>query len=271
MSVPRRRRVAAEHGHDGPDERWMASYLDMITVLMCMFIVMFAMSTVDQGKFEALRASLATGFGADPSELTDVSEGVVVPPELLDAAGEGFTKVALTEAATEYDSLEALRVQLQATLDAQGLGDAATFTIDERGLTVGLVSAETFFGSNSTDLSDKARAILGALGGVLATQPNEISVEGHADYRSPGAPFPTNWELSVGRATGVLRFLVESSGVAPERIQAVGFGSTRPIAPGVSDAELAQNRRVDIVVLSDADESVRELLPTVMTEVANRS
>lgn len=248
----------------------MASYLDMITVLMCMFIVMFAMSTVDQEKFEALRASLATGFGADPSQFADAAEGVVVPPELLDEAGEGFTSVHLTEAQTEYDSLAALEVQLEGALAAQGLGDAATFTIDERGLTIGLVSADTFFASNSTVLSDRARAVLAALGPVLAAQPDALSVEGHADYRSPGPPFPTNWELSAGRATAVLRSLVESAGVGADRIQAVGFGSTRPIAEGVTEEELARNRRVDIVVMSPAEENVRELLPTVMA-VANRS
>lgn len=271
MSVrPRRGRAAPSHGHDGPDERWMASYLDMITVLMCMFIVMFAMSTVDQEKFEALRASLATGFGAEVSDRTDASEGVVVPEELLDEKGEGFTAVHLTEAETEYDQLSELRIRLQEALDAQGLGTAVTFTIDERGLTIGLVSGETFFGTNSTDLSDQARAVLGAMGGILAAQPNEISVEGHADSRAPVAPYPTNWELSAGRSTQVLRFLVETAGVDGTRVQSVGYGDTRPVAAGAGDAELAQNRRVDIVILSEAEEEVRQLLPTVVAAASSR-
>ena len=71
----------------------MASYLDMVTVLMCMFIVMFAMSTVDQDKYEALLASLATGFGSEETEETDASQGVVVPEELLDEEGEGFVEL----------------------------------------------------------------------------------------------------------------------------------------------------------------------------------
>jgi len=267
---PRRGHAAQSHGHDGPDERWMASYLDMITVLMCMFIVMFAMSTVDQEKFEALRASLATGFGAEVTDVTDASEGVVVPEELLDEKGEGFTAVHLTEAETEYDELSELRVRLQEALDAQGLGAAVTFTIDERGLTVGLVSGETFFDTNSTVLSDKARAVLGAMGAILAAQPHEISVEGHADNRAPVAPFPTNWELSAGRSTQVLRFLVETQGVDGTRVKSVGYGDTRPVAAGADSAQLAQNRRVDIVILSDAEEEVRQLLPTVVAAATSR-
>ncbi|MCR2819262.1 flagellar motor protein MotB [Microbacterium sp. zg.Y1090] len=260
MSVRRARRIP-ESGHAGPDERWMASYLDMVTVLMCMFIVMFAMSTVDQEKFEALRASLATGFGSEISESTDVSEGVIVPPELVDEAGEGFTELQPNAAQQEYDSLADLRTRLQEALDARGLGDAATFTIDDRGLTVGLVSAETFFATNSTVLSDKARAVLDAAGGVLVTVPNQISVEGHADFRQPAPPFVDNWQLSSERATGVLRYLVDARTVPQERVSSVGYGASRPMAEGTATQALAMNRRVDIVVLSEATEEVRSMLP----------
>lgn len=267
MSVRRARRIP-DHGHQGPDERWMASYLDMVTVLMCMFIVLFAMSTVDEQKFEALRASLATGFGSEASAGVDVSEGVIVPPELLDEAGEGFLDIALpaadpqpTAAQLEYAGLDDLRARLQVALDTQGLGDAATFTIDDRGLTIGLVSAETYFATNSDELSDKARAVLDAVGGVLAADEHRISVEGHADHRPPFAPFADNWQLSTARATGVMGYLVDARSVGGERVTSVGYGSSRPIAEGDSEQALANNRRVDIVVLSDADEEVRALLP----------
>ena len=269
MSVRRARRIP-DHGHQGPDERWMASYLDMVTVLMCMFIVLFAMSTVDQEKFEALRSSLATGFGTEVSESTDASEGVVVPVELIDEQGEGFTAVepipAAVEAQAEYGNLADLRTRLQQALDARGLGDAATFTIDDRGLTIGLISAETFFDTNSADLSDKAREVLDATGAVLATVHHKISVEGHADHRPPMAPFTDNWQLSSARSTGVLRYLVDQQQVGSERITSIGYGASRPLAEGWSESAMATNRRVDIVVLSDADDEVRALLPQVATQ-----
>ncbi|WP_193598147.1 flagellar motor protein MotB [Microbacterium sp. YJN-G] len=260
MSIRRRRRVEPE-GHSGPDERWMASYLDMVTVLMCMFIVLFAMSSVDQQKFDALRSSLATGFGQEESERIDVSEGVIVPAELVDEDGEAFADVELSAAQKEFDNLSALRERLRTALEQNGLGDKATFTIDARGLTVSLVSAETFFATNSTALSDVAVRIIDALGAVLVTVPNEISVEGHADNRQSAAPFATNWELSSARATQVLRRLVEADGINPAAIKSVGFGDARPIAEGRSKEALAKNRRVDVVILSDAEEEVRQLLP----------
>ncbi|MDP3953069.1 flagellar motor protein MotB [Microbacterium sp.] len=262
MSVRARRQVPHEE-HSGPDERWMASYLDMITVLMCLFIVLFAMSTVDQKKFEALSASLATGFGQEPTELVDAAEGVVVPPDLVDEEGDDFADLELAAALTEFDDLSALRERLREALARNGLEADVTFTIDDRGLTVGLVSAETFFATNSTNLSGTAVAVLDALGAVLVDVPNEISVEGHADNRGSIAPFPTNWELSSGRSTQVLRHLVEACGLPPTHVKSVGFGDTRPVADGTSAQALAQNRRVDIVVLSEAKEEVRELLPSV--------
>lgn len=262
MSVRTRRRIPAQEDSH-PDERWMASYLDMVTVLMCMFIVMFAMSTVDQQKFLALSASLATGFGQEPSEHIDVSEGVVVPEELLEEQGEGFVDTVLNAAQIEFDTLSELRDRLRDALAEEGLDDTATFTIDERGLTIGLIGAETFFDTNRTSLTPASVAVLGALGGVLVDVPNQISVEGHADQRSSAAPFATNWELSAGRSTQVLRHLVEVCGVDSTRIRAVGFGDQHPIADGTAPAALAQNRRVDIVILSDEIEGVRELLPAV--------
>lgn len=265
MSIRSRRRVAHAPEHDGPDERWMASYLDMVTVLMCMFIVLFAMSTVDQEKFEALSASLATGFGQVVSEEVDVSDGVVVPPELVDEKGEAFADIELSasQARKEFDDLSALRERIRAALAQQGLSGAADYTIDTRGLTISLVSAETFFGTNSNALTDTATRILDTLASVLLTIPNEVSVEGHADDRHSVAPYATNWELSAARATRVVRHLVEVDGFPQAMIKAVGFGDTRPIAPGRGDADLAQNRRVDVVVLSEADEGVRRLLPTM--------
>jgi chemotaxis protein MotB len=269
MSVRRRRRIAPE-GHSGPDERWMASYLDMITVLMCMFIVLFSMSTVDQKKFEALSSSLATGFGQSQTEKADVTVGVVVPAELIDQNGQDFADMEVTAAQKELDDLSALRERIRTALQQKGLADSATFTIDSRGLTISLVSAETFFATNSTTLSGLAVTILDTLGGVLAGIPNEISVEGHADARQSVAPFATNWELSSGRATQVLRHLVEACGISPGVIKSVGYGDARPVAEGVSSEALAQNRRVDVVVLSDADEEVRQLLPALQAKAPAR-
>lgn len=279
MSV-RRRRGHGGHGggHDGPDERWMASYMDMVTVLMCLFIVLYAISTVDQDKFVKLKASLATGFGQESSETVDTASGVVVPPDAVDAKGEGFVDsstppseseienvpTAAELAEVEVDNLEQLEEQLRIRLEQAGHAHRVDFAIDERGLTVKLVGSETFFDGNSDALRPIAREVLDTIGPVLAGVPNRVSVEGHADPRGTSGRFPTDWELSSARATQVLRRMVESSGVPGQRISAVGFGSSRPLAPGDGPAERELNRRVDIVVHSMQPDAVRALIPGVL-------
>lgn len=263
MSARRKRRSAGAEVHN--DERWMASYMDMVTVLMCMFIVLFAMSTVDAEKFQALSNSLATGFGQDASELADVSDGYVVPAELR--SDEPVEPTPLELAQQELDELIAIRDRLDHGLREAGVREAVAFDIDERGLIVRLVGAETYFTGNSVELSDLALRVLTVVGGVLTTVPNEIRVEGHADPHGSSGPFPTDWELASGRATRVVRYFVENAAIAAPRVAAVGFGSARPITDRTDEAGMALNRRVDLVVVSDEPEAIRSLLPQLYAEL----
>ncbi|MBN9632802.1 flagellar motor protein MotB [Leifsonia sp. TF02-11] len=258
----RRRKHEPEEEHEN-EERWMASYMDMVTVLMCMFIVLFAMSTVDAKKFEQLKNSLATGFGQVKTEKVDAATGVVVPPSHVKDNGT-TTDFALAQ--QEAQNLEKLKDRIQASLTRDGLQNAVQMKIDARGLTIGLVGSSTFFESNKADLSATAMKVLDDIGPVLAPEQYQVSIEGHADFRQPGAPYPTNWELSAGRATSVLRRLVESDGFPAERIAAVSYGSARPLAnaTGSTDQDLALNRRVDVVVLSNQPERIRALIPQAL-------
>jgi chemotaxis protein MotB len=292
-----RGRGRAKKSHDEaehPDERWMASYMDMITVLMCMFLVLFAMSTVDQEKYIQLKQSLATGFGEVDSQKIDTASGTVVTKDQVED-GSGYstdksqadhstassgtkdtnvdpastvvpttaTKQDLAEAKRELDDLTKLERAIQRNLAKAGQTENVQFTVDARGLIVRLIGSETYFGTNSADLSDQARSILDAIAPVLKTSDHDVSVEGHADQRNSTAPYATNWELSAARATGVLRDLVERGGMPGDHVQSVGFGSSRPLAKGGTDRDLALNRRVDIVVLSNADQDVSALMPAL--------
>lgn len=266
MSGRGRRRGVEEEHEEHVDERWMASYMDMVTVLMCMFIVLFAMSTVDQAKFFQLKNSLATGFGAVDVGKIDTAKGVVVPAKLANKEAEGFTNLDLAKA--EVKDLISVREAMRQALAKQGLDHLVEFTIDQRGLTVGLVGSETFFEGNRADLSSQAVRVLDAMAPVLTASTREASVEGHADRHGRTVTFPTDWELSSGRATQVLRRLVEHGRVPQGRISAVGFGSARPTTTGSTAADMAKNRRVDVVVLSNQPDSVRALIPTVIGSTA---
>lgn len=284
-----RRRGHQEEEHVN-HERWLVSYSDMITVLMGLFIVLYAMSQVDQAKFEALRESLSEGFGITTGStgVLDGSSGAldgdpaaaIVPAQQAgdpvtadDGLGEqgadpadlgGADPSLVAEAQREASHLTEVRDEVAAALRARGLQDAVSMRIDERGLTIGLVADDVFFAASSARLTDTARQVLDAAGPTLADLSEQISVEGHANVVPVSGRYPTNWELSSDRATQVLRHLVENDGIAGARIMAVGFGDERPLVPGDDAEALAANRRVDLVVLSSAPEQVRELLPHVI-------
>jgi chemotaxis protein MotB len=259
MSAQRRRRGGGQGGEFHVDERWMASYMDMVTVLMCLFIVLYAMSSVDQGKFEKLANSLASGFGATPSQNVDTSTGVVVPADLVDQSGVGFTTAQLAQ--QQIDGLLQLEQQITAQLASAGVAADAQYVIDANGLTIGLVGTDTFFSGNSAVLQNEAEAVLRSIAPVLAPLSNEITVEGHADPHGSPAPFASDWDLSAARSTAVLRFLVEGGGLSGGTISSVSYGSTRPAADSTSGQE---NRRVDIVVHTTASDEVNALIPGIM-------
>jgi chemotaxis protein MotB len=267
MSARPKRRKPGESEDEHPDERWMASYMDMVTVLMCMFIVLYAMSTVDESKFRALANSLATGFGSTDVNKIDTA-GIVVKPNLVDTQSAGFasadTKTRAEIARAEVDDLTALREQIRSSLQQHGVEQLVQFKIDERGLTIGLVGSETFFQPDRADLSPQAIVVLDSMSPVLAPNARNISIEGHADRHGRTVNFPTDWELSSGRATQVLRRMVEQGGVPQEHVGAVGYGAARPAASGDALDDMAQNRRVDVVVLSGLPDAVRDLIPGIL-------
>lgn len=293
---PRRRRKPEEEEHVNA-ERWAVSYSDMMTVLMGLFIVLFAISQVDQQKFTALRDSLASGFGqgtvhnsvldSNPGVLDGVSAatdansvgtaGLVTAdkglgqqassPQAAGAQASGSSPTPdpklMLAARAEAAHLEQIRDQIANELGAAGLSNAVDFKITERGLIVGLVAEDVFFGPESAQLTPKAQQVIDTLSPTLRGITEQVSIEGHANTLPVSGKYATNWELSSDRATQVLRRLVESDGMPPDRIMAIGFGDARPEVPGNDNQALAANRRVDMVVLSGASDAVRKLLPVV--------
>ncbi len=260
---PRRGYRASQLEEFHADERWAVSYADMVTVLMCLFIVLFAMSSVDVAKFEKLKNSLATGFGVENVGSVDTAEGIVLPPELADEEGEDLTDLEL--AIQEVDDLEAIQQRITAALTKEGLEDTVRFTIDERGLTVRMVSSETFFNPDRAELTDAAQQVLNATAPELVATTRDVTVEGHT-AKLPDDRYVLDWELSTARAVNVVRHLIERGGVAGTRMEASGYGESRPLNEGRTEAELELNRRVDIIVLSDQPDSVRSLIPGVVGE-----
>jgi chemotaxis protein MotB len=282
----RRRKGHHEEEHEN-HERWLVSYADMVTLLMCLFIVLFAMSQIDKQKFAALASGLSESFGApisalpgsssaEPSVLdglpapADIALGVApdeeVSQEQLDAAtaqaAVAEAQRVAQEAQAEYAELAATRDQLEAALTAAGYAGAARYEIDERGLVVHIVADEVLFDAEEATLRPEGRAILDAVAPTLGATANQLAVEGHANHLpvTAGGPWPSNWELSAYRATTVVRYLADG-GVLPGRMVANGYSDTRPLVPPTDPTAITVNRRVDVVVLSTASAEANDLLP----------
>jgi chemotaxis protein MotB len=240
----------------------------MITVLMCLFLVLFAMSSIDADKYAQLKDSLATGFGTTPSTEVDSAIGVIVDPAKVDEEGIGFSATETDEAdekeaaKKEVAEFEGIVQQISANLAAQGLQDQVSFSIDERGLTVKLLGGQTYFAGDSARLQDGAITAIDAVGAALAGIPNHVSVEGHIDPYGQGSPALNDWELAGARSTAVLRRLVETNVIAAERISSTSYGGVHPEVEG----ESALNRRVDIVVLSELPGAAAARIPEVISE-----
>ena len=269
-------------------ERWLVSYADMVTLLMCLFIVLFAMSQVDKAKFAALSSGLSESFGAPLTVLpgttpegsvldglngaVDIASAIPPDPTVQDAAVDAAAAAAAAErakriaaeAATAYEDLAAARDRIDAALTAAGYAGAARYEIDERGLVVHIVADAVLFDAEEAVLRPEGRTILDAVAPTLTGMPNVLRVEGHANHLpvSRGGPWPSNWELSGYRASTVLRYLA-ADGVPEPQMSATGYSSTRPLVPESDPTALSVNRRVDIVVLSTASAEANALLPGI--------
>jgi chemotaxis protein MotB len=274
----RRKQVEEEHENH---ERWMVSYADMMTLLMVLFLILFAISTVDQRKFEELRNGLASGFGAPisavqggkgPLEETGTSPQAadLAVPALRPQMGVGEDKktASVSEAAVEaaekrrldaeraavqreVRDLEETRKRLEEALRKRNLQGAARFRIDERGLVVSIVTDKVVFPADRAELAPDGRHILDAFAPVLQSVPNRLIIEGHTNtVKVAPKYFPSEWELSTARASAVVRYLTEQHGFSPGRMEASGFADQRPLYPASDPQANMLNRRVEVVLVS---------------------
>jgi len=271
--VAAHRKKHEEHEEHVNHERWLITYADMITLLMVLFIVLFAIGQTDLAKFQALKTGLqqslggssgspvlaggAGNLGGTPTALSPLVPNLsanATPASVLQQkalAALQSQDAAQQAQLAERQSLTTTQAALQAALNAKGLGSSVKFQLDSRGLVVTIVTDQVLYDTDSAVLQPKGEEILGSIAPTLATLPNDVVIEGHTDDQPvTGGPYASNWELSTARATAVLRYLVDSLHLNPQRLSAAGYGPERPLVPNTSDANRAINRRVEAVILS---------------------
>ena len=279
--------MARKHKHEEHlnAEAWAIPYGDLVTLLLALFVVMYAMSSVNEGKYRVLSEPLSEAFHGTPKSSRPIQIGdqptrgiggspTSPPPRpRAEPAGSGTPEslrrnmscvvnpigsslpVSVDAAAGDREALRRIAREVEEALGDLIRDQVVTVQRKHNQLEIE-IKTDILFASGVAAIAGSARPVLTELGGILAAFPNPIRVEGYTDDMPIAtAVFPSNWELSAARATSVVHVLV-SAGLAPQRLSVTGYGEFRPVVANDSAENRNRNRRVVLVVMA-SDESAR--------------
>ncbi len=233
---------------EGASTAWMNTYADMVTLLLSLFVLLYAFSNIDAQKWKDFVRSFTgnpeafqpVGDGLSEGDYIDLGEGIEIgTPEIPDAlASEKFDE--LYEKIVDYIDEKGLGMELNAEM----LDDIIVLHIMDSAL---FDSGKAAIRSDSQPILDNMSVMLVSFADYIRM----IRIEGHTDnVPIYSARFHSNWELSTSRAVTVLEYLLENSGIVPEKFSAVGYGEFRPVDTNDTEEGKAKNRRVDFVIES---------------------
>ncbi len=285
----RKRYFEDEESSDSHD-RWLVSYADFVTLMFAFFVVMYAISSVNDGKYEILSHSLINAFNSElsprprtPNSTTNSeSVSVVMRPEHIgfeenDLSPPYIPKLppiviqefSPTNSNIDTDEKQILRVERQKKMRnmAQDLIQALSPLVEDgkvritqslKGITVE-INASVLFSPGQAKLGENSKITLQAVAQVVKDHEHEIHVEGHTDNVSINTTqFPSNWELSTARSSSVIRLFVEN-GVAPHRLTALGYGENRSVQSNETLEGRKRNRRVAVMILAKEPDTITEI------------
>jgi chemotaxis protein MotB len=233
----------------------------MITLLLALFVVLFAMSSISLRKFDEFKTGLLQSFStAQLDKVTQGGRGVLEHSSLISHPGvipsppkvsilqQGSTEPAQTPSQTQSNQIAQ---QIEQALSQSGLSQDAQVVVEKRGVVVRVLSDKAFFNTDSAALGQIGDRVVDVIAGVVKPIPNDIVVEGYTDSQPiVGGPYSSNFELSAVRAVTVLERLMRVDGISADRLSAVGYGDTHPLVPNTTPQNMALNRRVDVVILN---------------------
>jgi chemotaxis protein MotB len=252
--MARKKREEEHENH----ERWLVSYADFITLLFAFFVVMYALSTVNEGKYRVLSSSMINAFRNVPVNTAGEAQVIVPVPPPLPQKQATAPKTPDPAKQKQRDKMRNVAkdiLEVMAPLIEQG---KVRVLETSRGVTIE-INDSILFSPGQALLQPALIKAMRAVAVVLAAADFPITIEGHTDNVPINTlQFPSNWELSAVRATTVLRLFADA-GVAAERLTAIGYADTRPVEPNLLVDGRARNRRVTILIDSMIPEKGTEV------------
>ncbi|UFJ41179.1 flagellar motor protein MotB [Brevibacillus humidisoli] len=244
-----------KHQHEEHiDETWLIPYADLLTLLLALFIVLFASSKLDAQKFDQLVQSLkvafngGTGFFQSPNPMPAPPNAPVPTVEMKHVQTKEEQEQE-RKFQQETRELQKLKEQLDNYIEQNGLKDKLETKITDLGLLITILD-NALFDSGSAVVRPEARHLAAEISKLLEPQPREVTVAGHTDNVPINTrEFPSNWELSSKRALNFMKILLENEKLDPRKFSATGYGEYRPIASNDTAEGRAQNRRVEVSIL----------------------
>lgn len=246
------RRKNISHESDNTD-RWMVSYADFVTLLFAFFVVMYAMSSVNEGKYRVLADTMTEAFkvapkSPDPIQIGKESKAISSSKPSIDV----IKPIKILPKLQRTYAREMKQIAETVSKSVQPLIDKGLIKVTRNKLWVEIeMNSKILFSSADSELEEEALPALKALAGVLKKLPNSIDVEGHTDNLPINNElFPSNWELSAARAASVVH-LFTRYGVNPRRLSSIGYAEFRPVSNNSTPEGRLRNRRVKVVILAD--------------------
>lgn len=246
------RRKSPPHETENTD-RWMVSYADFVTLLFAFFVVMYAISSINEGKYRVLSDTMTEAFKVPPKSPEPIQIGKAAKSvSTSNQANEIIKPVQVLPKPQRTYAREMKQIAETVSKSVQPLIDKGLIKVTQHKLWVEIeMKASILFSSADSELAEEAYPALKALAGVLKTLPNAIDVEGHTDnVPISNEQFPSNWELSSARAASVVHLFTDY-GVNPGRLSSIGYAEHRPIASNATPEGRLRNRRVKVVILAD--------------------
>lgn len=232
-----------DEGHDNA-ERWLLTYADLITLLLALFIILYAMNKVDPKKFDEVARSLSMAFH-------QVSSTSIVDLDTKKSARNPATaaEIKTMKAIKEDDQLRKIKIKIDDKIASNpNLKGKAYTNLTDNGLMV-IVADDILFTSGTATLTNDASDLISLVTPLILNIPNSIKVSGHTDnVPIHTLAYPSNWELSSARSNSVLRFMLQHFSITPTRLSAAGYGEFQPVADNATAKGKAQNRRVEILI-----------------------